>query len=80
MRNMLFMVTGAAWVHKVLFEDHADAEYETGPSDHGKDLGFGLISEWTFLEKNNGKNRFSWDPAEPRTSTFMIIKFYIYLI
>ena len=42
---MLFMVTGAAWVHKVLFEDHADAEYETGPSDHGKDLGFGLISE-----------------------------------
>ena len=49
---MLIMVTGAVREHKLMVEDHADAEHETRPSGHGEDLGFRLIPEWTFLEKS----------------------------
>ena len=63
---MLIMVAGAARAHKLMVEEHG-----TGPSGHRGHLGFGLIPEWTFLEKNYGKNRFLWDPAGPRTITSM---------
>ena len=68
---MLIMVAGAARAHKLMVEEHAHAKHGTGQSGHGGDLGFGLIPEWTFLEKNYSKNKFSWDPAGPRTSTSM---------
>ena len=68
---MLIMDAGAARAHKLMVAEQADAVHVTGPSGHGDDLGFRLIPEWNFSGKNYGKNRFSWDPAGPRTITSM---------
>ena len=56
---MLIMDAGAARAHKLMLRTSRD------------DLHFGLIPEWNFSGKNYGKSRFSWDPAGPRTTTFM---------
>ena len=70
-RNMLIMVDGAAHAHELMVrnmptpntrQDQVVTERISVSDSSQSEL---------FWKTNYGKNRFSWDPAGPRTSTSM---------